>query len=192
MSLRQSSFTAHPRATVRPRPRGRPTTRLTTMFAAGRALAVLGQTLASRTSRSRTSCRRRSSPFPPASFGVPQGEPGDHPENGGPGHVDHERPVRESRPSRPEMLRSTRKRRTAPTPPSSTTPPQTSTVIAEPEPAGRRGGDLHRRIPGQNTDHGVHRRQDVLPASSIFTISTCIVENVVNPPHTPVPSSGLR
>jgi hypothetical protein len=29
-------------------------------------------------------------------------------------------------------------------------------------------------------------------ASSIFTISSCIVENVESPPHSPVPSSGRR
>jgi hypothetical protein len=29
-------------------------------------------------------------------------------------------------------------------------------------------------------------------ASSIFRISTCMVENVDSPPHSPVPSSGRR
>ena len=95
---------------------------------------------------------------------------------------------------RDETARSTRKRSTAPTPPSTMTPAHTATVVIggiRTRPHQRRGGVQREQARG-DAGGGVADGQAVVTVLEHPSVSTCMVENVVSPPHSPVPSSGRR
>ena len=172
-----------------------PSTRLTTTLSDRRAvLALLGQPLRfqhpGRERRVRADGRRARQQCRV----VAEGEPGEQAQDHRAGEVDSQGAEREVTADRRGHGAVDQEPRDRARPRRSARPPaQTSTLIAAPAPSAPA------RWPGGCAAYPATMLAAAYPAASpyawalsIFRISTCIVENVDRPPHSPVPSSGRR